>query len=294
MKRILILSYVLMGVAVVLAALLAWRYQAISATVKRQQKEIATNSEILRERERVIHTQLVDLSTNARLLEENKARLVAAQSASSYIEGGSYGMMDLGTKFKSLCDQNIDHSSVIEFCASHRMFIDLMRLLSEALQARISAVNSVSNRDMRAKYENMRAKYRAILQALDGSQETPFKASWRALAEEGVAYASMKLGHLSEAQTLIRDAVESNPNDGGAGVTALKIMCVRRRPANRVRVEFSALLRRLDARVAATPPGNEDGRNARLERELFPRDAELYHLCGYANLRRPSRARGRG
>lgn len=248
MKRILRLSYFFMGVAVILAVFIAFKFQSLSASVKNTRETLAT-----------------------------------FQSASLYVQGGSYAYEDLGNRFLTLCNSGSRDRKLIEFCEKQRPSITVVGLLGPAFRARMSA-------PLTGDYNVMRERYGAIGSFVEKQPDSDWRRGWLALAKEGSAYAEMKLGRLGEAEALIRDARRLSPNDAGVGATALKIQCLRRAPPQEVAATFASVTRWLDERVAATNPEDEAGRNARLEREYFGKDGELYQLCDYANLQPPSGA----
>ena len=247
MKRVVRLSYFLMAVAAVLAVFLAFKYQSLSASVK-----------------------------------NTKATLATFQSASLYVQGGSYAYEDLGNRFLALCRQGRDRE-LIEFCKLHGAPIRVIGLLGPAFRARMSA-------PLNDDYKEMRQRYMALVAVVEKEPESDWQKGWLALAKEGVAYAEMKLGRLEEAERFIEEADRLNPNDASVGATALKLQCVRHAPKQEVAANFATVSRRLKDRIDSTNAATELGRNARLELKFFALDGELYQLCDYADLQPPSGA----
>jgi len=256
-----------------------WRYQSLSATVKEQRQEISRNNEKLKNLNHRIDVARREIEKSHSEIEMSRGTLASVQSASNYARDGGYEIIAVGTRFKGICDLNIQHDNLIAFCDTAKPSIEFVLSLTKALQARIAAPQSGS-------YDKMREDYRAILRLLEGPPENGEKRSWRAIAEEGIAYADMKRGHVDEAQDRIGRVIKWNPNDAGAGVTALKIMCVQHFPENEVKERFSSLVSRL-GNPNRTKRENAGAPNVRRKGELFLTDAELYQLCGYANLDRP-------
>lgn len=273
MNRIRILSYVLMGVAVALALFLAWRYQDLRKTVRDQRYEISHNAGVLRDMEERLRTGEEEIDRNNRELKMSKSSLAAVQSASNYVQDGGYEIVNIGKRARIICEQGMSDDLVVAFCESSRPSIDLMILLTKALQTRIAAPQSDG-------YGKMRQDYQAIVRYLGGR---PGTGGWQAVADEGIAYADMKRDKLPDAERRIARVVRLNPADAGAAVTALKIQCVAHHPEAEVKDAFSQLVLRTNRANAAGSSDNVRGR-ARREGALFLHDAELYELCDYAGL----------
>lgn len=127
---------------------------------------------------------------------------------------------------------------------------------------------------------------KAYRKALDDPGLAQSETEWRSRVWEGIAYSQFKSGDLKEARKSAAQAVALDPYSEFAGATSLKIACTSLESASSVKTEYFRLFKQLMQHLSEmkTRKANLGIRNARLEVEYLQRDAELYHLCAYADL----------
>lgn len=242
----------------VAAAFAIWNYRKLAEDIANGRAELA--------------------STRSQLMIASDAAIANRQLVEAAI-GVANALRPRCVNPRTTADLNI--CSLLRTTPTTPAYVEFLASYTDATAKRVRA----SSADDFASIENI---YRDLVPKAEVLGNEGAAKQWLARAKEGIAYAQWRQGKLDEGAATIAQAAELDPASAFVGMTSLKIMCARKRPAGEVRKAYSDLSARL-ARLkaeAARSPFRAVAENAALEDGYLRADDSIDYFCGYAQLER--------